>query len=139
MRDATVRYMVLTLAGVLLLAVVPSCAFGETPLWSVAGHAGPRPANVLGIVFVAAGWVYFTVVVSVLRVRHSNDAACRVALIADVLLMAGFLAAASLGQLPLGFALLVAATLSHLVIAARLEQVRVRIPGTNPEVVGSLR
>ncbi len=118
-RDATVRYLVLTVAGIILIWMVPDSAFGDGPVWEVFGRQGPTAANLIGIALVVAGCAYFTVVVTVFRGLRSRDPLCRAAVMIDWVCLVGFFPAMAACLTSLGVALLCVATAAQLTIAAR--------------------
>jgi len=130
--DATVRYLILTSVGVLLLAVLPATALGDRPLWRVLGHPGPTAAHLFGIVPIVAAWVYFVVVVVVKRSAWSRGALCRAILIAGWLGLLLAVVALMLGARQLGVVVLLFVVATHLGVAARLGQAASGIDRSGP-------
>ncbi len=137
--DATARCVLLTAVGVLLLAVLPATVLGDRPVWRLLGQPGPTVANLIGIVPIAAAWVYFVVVVVVKRAAWSRGLTCRLALAFGAISLAGALALLLAGQRAVGIALLFVAAATHLVIAVRLGRAASGIDRSQPEVPAGLR
>jgi len=120
--DATVRYLVLTGIGLLLLAVLPSGALGTASVWQLHGRPGPTVAILLGLAVIFAAWIYFSVVVVAMQAARRPDTWITVALTVDVVALAAFLAAVVMGRDDVAVALLGIGTLAQLAIAARVQQ-----------------
>lgn len=119
-RDATIRYLVLTLVGALLLSLLPDGVFGTAPLWRFLDGAGPTLANLVGIVVVTAAWIYFTLVVIILRGRPGF---CRAGCLAvDVLAFAVFLLTALAGATELAVGLLALPAAASLALSYIMER-----------------
>jgi hypothetical protein len=136
--DATVRYILLTAVGVLLLAVLPGTALGARPLWRLLGQPGPTLANLIGIIPMAAAWVYFLVVVVVKRAAWSRGVACRLALTLGGVALAGALTTLLLGLRTVGIGLLLFAAATHLVVAFRVGRGASVIARSESEAPGGL-
>lgn len=138
MKDATIRSGLLIAVGVLLLALLPATALGEEPLWLLASQPGPTLANLVGIVPIVAAWLYFLVVVVVLRAVRRRDVVCRVALACGVLALATAVVTLLWGWRPVALGALLAAAASQLVVAWRLWRPAALLPRTEAEVGAGL-
>lgn len=136
--DATVRYLVLTGLGVLLLAVVPTSAFGSSPAWRFLGRPGPTPANLLGIAVIVLAWVYFAVVVIGLHGAHRLAGSGRLVLVADAAALVGSVIASMYRLDALVIVLLLVATVAQLMLARRVGRRGVRVRVTETEAAPSL-
>lgn len=81
--DATARSIALTLAGALLLMIVPRDAMGTATITQPLGLVGPTAAQLFGVALVFTGWVYFVVVVVVLHAVKLADRVCPAAVVLD--------------------------------------------------------
>ena len=119
--------------------MVPTAAFGSTPVYRLLGTPGPTPATFVGLAVIAAAWAYFVVVVVALDARRRRDPFIIAALACDIVLLVTF-AVTSLHHLDaLGATLLLAAAVLQLAIAARAARVGVRVETAEQETVSSLR
>lgn len=134
-RDAALRYITLTLVGVLMLVLRPDFASAPSPtsvfelsLWSV-----------VGLLIIAAAWAHFTVVVTIARGLRCPNPACRVLVGLSMLAIVGFVAAVVTGLGYLELPLLAVAGVLQLVLAAGLERrSAVQSPLTSEVEVASL-
>jgi len=120
--DATVRYLVLTGIGLLLLAVLPREALGAASLWHLYGSPGPTAAMLLGLAVALAAWIYFAVVVVALRAARRPDALIVAAFAVDAAALVAFVVAVGMGRGAAAMGLLALGGVAQLAIAARVQQ-----------------
>lgn len=117
--DSSVRFLVLTAVGALLLIAVPDGAFGGAPVWMFAGRPGPTVANLIGMGVILAAWIYSMVVFSIRAAGHP-DPICWVALTVDIVGFVGFVAMSLAGLDGIALGLLLLAIAAQLALPLRL-------------------
>lgn len=125
--EALVRWWVLAAAGLALVLVLPSDAFGADPVLTVAGIP-TRPANLVGLAIMFAAWITFVVHLASLCGRCHHDAACRVLLAVFVVTGVGALVASAVATVAVLIGLTVPAVLAQVGLAFRADHLNARRP-----------
>lgn len=124
--EALVRWLVLAAAGLALLLVLPSDAFGSDALVWVAGRPATA-ANMVGLGLMFVAWILFLVRLFTLRGNCRRDGVCRVLAGVFGVTAIAALVASAVGSVGLVVGFTIPALAAQIGMAVRADRVNARV------------